>query len=100
MNGTAQVRATAVEQAVARLTRDFAERVPAAAVRDTVVRGSRELAGAPDGALPELVERLARERLATAYGTATARADRTPAPPEQSSPAPPSPALPPRRRRR
>jgi hypothetical protein len=52
-----------VEQAVGRLNEEFSERVePQLLVR--VVRDCRrELGGSPVGALPELVERLARYRL-------------------------------------
>ncbi|MGY1845498.1 three-helix bundle dimerization domain-containing protein [Modestobacter sp. SYSU DS0875] len=52
----------AVGQAVDRLVREFAGRPPATVT--AIVRGARtELSGAPAGALPELVERLARQRL-------------------------------------
>ncbi|MQA34257.1 three-helix bundle dimerization domain-containing protein [Modestobacter roseus] len=54
-----------VGQAVDRLVREFAGRPPATVT--AVVRGARtELSGAPAGALPELVERLARQRLRAA----------------------------------
>ncbi|TFV64550.1 hypothetical protein E4P41_01375 [Geodermatophilus sp. DF01-2] len=53
----------AVEQAVARLADEFRTRLRPQVV-DTVVRTCREdLSGVPATALPELVERLARERL-------------------------------------
>ncbi len=51
-----------VRSAVCRLTREFPELGPRSIV--LVVRTCREeLRGSPDGALPELVERLARQRL-------------------------------------
>jgi hypothetical protein len=52
----------AVRSAVARLREEFPEMGPRSIV--LVVRTCREeLRGSPDGALPELVERLARQRL-------------------------------------
>ena len=54
---------SAVESAISRLTAEFAGRVRPGTVR-RIVRGCRgELAGTPAGALPELLERLARQRL-------------------------------------
>jgi hypothetical protein len=51
-----------VRSAVARLREEFPEVGPRSIV--LVVRTCREeLRGSPDGALPELVERLARQRL-------------------------------------
>lgn len=51
-----------VRSATARLTQEFPALSPRSIV--LVVRTCREqLRGAPDGALPELVERLARQRL-------------------------------------
>jgi hypothetical protein len=53
-----------VRSAIARLSREFPELGPAIVL---VVRTCREeLSGSPDGALPELVERLARQRLRVA----------------------------------
>jgi hypothetical protein len=53
----------AVEQAVARLADEFQARLPPQVI-GTVVRTCRQdLTGVPATALPELVERLARERL-------------------------------------
>jgi hypothetical protein len=50
-----------VRSAIVRLSREFPERGPAISL---VVRTCREeLRGSPAGALPELVERLARQRL-------------------------------------
>jgi hypothetical protein len=50
-----------VVAAVARLTAEFGSRP--AAIEPLVVACRRDLTGAPPGALPELVERLARQRL-------------------------------------
>jgi hypothetical protein len=51
-----------VRSATARLSEEFPELRPGSI--DIVVRTCREqLRGSPDGALPELVERLARQRL-------------------------------------
>jgi hypothetical protein len=51
-----------VRSATTRLTQEFPELNPGSIV--LVVRTCREeLRGSPDGALPELVERLARQRL-------------------------------------
>jgi hypothetical protein len=52
-----------VDLAVARLAEEFADRLRPQLI-DTVVRTCRrDLGGSPVGALPELVERLARQRL-------------------------------------
>lgn len=52
-----------VRGAIDRLSAEFAGRAPVAVV-DRIVRGSRrDLDAAPVAALPELVERLARQRL-------------------------------------
>lgn len=51
-----------VAHAVARLAAEFPGR-HVAVVSATVDRCRRDLAGAPPGALPELLERLARQRL-------------------------------------
>jgi delta 1-pyrroline-5-carboxylate dehydrogenase len=51
-----------VPHAVARLVAEFPGR-HAAVVCATVTTCRRDLAGAPPGALPELLERLARQRL-------------------------------------
>ncbi|MFC4944906.1 three-helix bundle dimerization domain-containing protein [Pseudonocardia sp. GCM10023141] len=53
----------AVTSAIARLTTEFAGRFRHALITRTVVGARGELAGSPVPALPELVERLARERL-------------------------------------
>ncbi|GAA2570110.1 hypothetical protein [Pseudonocardia hydrocarbonoxydans] len=55
-----------VTGAVRRLAVEFDGRVRPRTLRRTVQRARRDLAGVPEGALPELVERLARERLCTA----------------------------------
>ena len=52
-----------VDEAVARLAVEFGHRLPASVVRRVVRDCRHELSGAPVGALPELVERLARHRL-------------------------------------
>jgi hypothetical protein len=52
----------AVEHVVARLAAEFPRR-HVAVVSVTVTRCRRDLAGVPSGALPELLERLARQRL-------------------------------------
>ena len=58
----ATVSDRSVRSAIARLRQEFPERGPGPLV--LVVRTCREeLRGSPDGALPELVERLARQRL-------------------------------------
>ena len=57
-----------VDGAVARLVAEFGHRLPAPVV-GRVVRDCRDqLSGVPAGAMPELVERLARHRLAFAEG--------------------------------
>ena len=53
----------AVVGAVARLAEEFAGRVDRDLVERVVVQCRRELDAAPEPALPELVERLARQRL-------------------------------------
>jgi hypothetical protein len=51
-----------------RLFAEFGARVPLRDVIDTVRGCCRELDAIPDAALPELVERLARQRLIEASG--------------------------------
>ncbi len=53
----------AVEQAVQRLRGEYAGRVRPQQVVRVVRESRRDLGGSPVGALPELVERLARYRL-------------------------------------
>jgi hypothetical protein len=55
----------AVEQAVERLRGEYAGRVRPQLVVRVVRESRRDLGGSPVGALPELVERLARYRLTT-----------------------------------
>jgi hypothetical protein len=56
-----------VRSAISRLTREFPEVGPRSIT--LVVRTCREeLRGSPQGALPELVERLARQRLRVSLG--------------------------------
>ena len=55
----------AVEQAVDRLRGEYAGRVRPQLVVRVVRESRRDLGGSPVGALPELVERLARYRLGT-----------------------------------
>jgi hypothetical protein len=52
-----------VEEAVERLTVEFAGAVPPSAVRAFVREARAELSADPPAALPELVERLARARI-------------------------------------
>jgi hypothetical protein len=52
-----------VAAAAARLTAEFAPEVREAVVVRVVLGSRRDLRGSPAGALPELVERLARQRL-------------------------------------
>lgn len=52
-----------VNDTVARLTVEFAQHVREEIVRGVVDRGRRDLSGSPINAMPELVERLARQRL-------------------------------------
>jgi hypothetical protein len=54
----------AVEQAVVRLRGEYAGRVRPQLVVHVVRESRRDLGGSPVGAMPELVERLARYRLA------------------------------------
>lgn len=54
----------AVEQAVDRLRNEYAGRVRPQLVVRVVRESRRDLGGSPIGAMPELVERLARYRLA------------------------------------
>ena len=53
----------AVDQAVARLGEEFSDRVRPQLIVRVVRDCRRDLGGSPVGALPELVERLARYRL-------------------------------------
>jgi hypothetical protein len=55
-----------VDQAVARLSEEFSERVRRPLIVRVVRDCRRDLGGSPVGALPELVERLARIRLSEA----------------------------------
>ncbi|TKJ35141.1 three-helix bundle dimerization domain-containing protein [Blastococcus sp. CCUG 61487] len=58
-----QLADPAIEQAVARLHGEYAGRIDTQCVRTVVRAARRDLGGSPVGALPELVERLARYRL-------------------------------------
>ena len=58
----------AVDQAVDRLRGEYAGRVGPQLVVNVVRESRRDLGGSPVGALPELVERLARYRLGTHVG--------------------------------
>jgi hypothetical protein len=53
----------AVDQAVARLADEFHQRLRPQVIGTVVRNCRRDLSGVPATALPELVERLARERL-------------------------------------
>lgn len=59
---------SSVDQAVARLAEEFADRVRPQSIVRVVKDCRRELGGSPVGALPELVERLARYRLGQSIG--------------------------------
>ncbi|NMO89473.1 three-helix bundle dimerization domain-containing protein [Actinomycetospora sp. TBRC 11914] len=61
-SATPTVTDESVVSAIERLTTEFAGRSPAP-IEPVVTACRRDLAGAPPGALPELVERLARQRL-------------------------------------
>jgi hypothetical protein len=61
--GYASVELDAVTPAVARLAREFAGRVPHPVVARVVRECRADLSGVPAGAVPELLERLARQRL-------------------------------------
>jgi hypothetical protein len=61
-SATPTITDEAVASAIARLTVEFAGR-SSPPIRPVVVACRRDLAGSPPGALPELVERLARQRL-------------------------------------
>lgn len=60
-NGT--IHAGTEKDTVHRLQAEFADRVSGTTIRSVVRRSRADLSGAPVGALPELVERLARQRL-------------------------------------
>jgi hypothetical protein len=53
----------AVDQAVARLAAEFSDRLRPQLIVRVVRNCRRDLGGSPVGAMPELVERLARHRL-------------------------------------
>jgi hypothetical protein len=57
-----------VEHAVERLAIEFRDEVPPSTVRSVVVQARSELCADPPGALPELVERLARVRVLELLG--------------------------------
>lgn len=59
---------TAVAAAIDRLDTEFAGRIRRRRIARTVLLARHDLAGSPAPALPELVERLARERLRQATG--------------------------------
>jgi hypothetical protein len=59
-----------VEHAVERLAVEFRDEVPPSTVRTFVVQARSELCADPPGALPELVERLARVRVLELLGRA------------------------------
>lgn len=67
-SSTPTITDESVASAIARLTAEFAGRSPAP-IEPVVTACRRDLAGAPPGALPELVERLARQRLLGGTGT-------------------------------
>lgn len=55
----------AASSAINRLTAEFADELPQPVVRRVVLACRRDLNGSPATALPELVERLARQRLSS-----------------------------------
>ena len=57
----------AVLEAITRLTAEFASEYPPSKVGRAVLGSRRDLSGVPGGALPELLERLARQRLLTGW---------------------------------
>jgi hypothetical protein len=64
-----------------RLTAGFEKELPQAVVRRVVLGSRRDLNGSPAAALPELVERLARQRLSSLRARAEERSvvdDRSP----------------------
>lgn len=60
----------AVAEAVTRLGAEFAGRIRLRRIVRTVVVARHDLSGSPGPAMPELVERLARERLRATTGRA------------------------------
>jgi hypothetical protein len=54
---------TSVDSAVARLAEEFSDRLRPQLIVRVVRESRRDLGGSPVGAMPELVERLARHRL-------------------------------------
>lgn len=58
-----------VASAILRLSAEFAGSIDPQIIRRTVLGCREELDGSPIGALPELVERLARQRLLQSVGT-------------------------------
>jgi hypothetical protein len=61
-----------ISHTVDRLCAEFDARFTRADVTRVLLRGVRDLAGSPAGALPELSERLARQRLLDAQSAARA----------------------------
>jgi hypothetical protein len=60
---TDAARDSSVDQAVARLAEEFSDRLRPQLIVRVVRNCRRDLGGSPVGAMPELVERLARHRL-------------------------------------
>jgi hypothetical protein len=67
-NAVLETTDDAVDQAVGRLTDEFRARLRPQVIGSVVRSCRRDLSGVPATALPELVERLARERLYSAVG--------------------------------
>jgi hypothetical protein len=61
----------AVAAAIGRLSAEFADVVRVPIISRVVLASRRDLSGVPDPALPELVERLARQRLLQSRADAT-----------------------------
>ncbi len=57
------LRDNSVDSAVARLAEEFSDRLRPQLIVRVVRESRRDLGGSPVGAMPELVERLARHRL-------------------------------------
>ncbi|HEY2042012.1 MAG TPA: hypothetical protein VGH11_04985 [Jatrophihabitans sp.] len=56
-----------------RLSEEFGHRYSTRVVEDVIVACRQDLAGSPPGALPELVERLARQRLRSGWASFSAQ---------------------------
>jgi hypothetical protein len=61
------------DRAVQRLSAEFGHRYSTRVVEDVIRSCGDDLAGSPPGALPELVERLARQRLRSGWASWSAQ---------------------------